>query len=309
MQNSTQRKVLCDWGSSRLRAYLEVDGATVDRREGPGIAALEVPPIVVLRRTIDSWHASGGFGQIILCGMVGSRNGMIEVPYAAAPIGANAWAEHSVLHREDGLDLTIAAGVRGYGSSGAPDVMRGEEAQIFGALQCHPPLAAGHHLVLLPGTHSKWVDVREGAISSFQTYVTGELFALLRDRSSLLRAADAQGESQGESDTGFAAGLERAGREGLAASLFETRSAQLLLDRTQGWARGFLSGLLIGDEVAAILRARTIRAPVTVIGERNLSALYRQALRHHGIETAELDGDRCVVAGLRLLATHSQRLD
>jgi 2-dehydro-3-deoxygalactonokinase len=300
-----QRRVFCDWGSSRLRAFLEVDGTTVDRREGPGIAALDVPPITALRHTIDPWRASGGFDQIILCGMVGSRNGMIEVPYVAAPIGSGAWAEHSVSHREGELDLIIAPGVCGYGASGAPDVMRGEEAQIFGAFVCDPALMQGHHVVLLPGTHSKWVDVHEGKISSFHTFITGELFALLRDRSSLLRV----GEAQGEPDTGFAAGLERAGRAGLAGSLFETRSAQLLLDRTQGWAAGFLSGLLIGDEVATILRTRTIDSTVTVIGEQGLSALYRQALRHSGIETAELDGDQCVLAGLRLLANHQQRVN
>ena len=300
MQKSVRRSVLCDWGSSRLRAFLDVDGAIVDRREGAGIAALDEPPIVALRRTIDSWRASGDFAQVILCGMVGSRNGMIEVPYVAAPIAAAAWAERSVSHREDDLDLIIAPGVCGHGASGAPDVMRGEEAQIFGAFRCHAPLIQGHHVILLPGTHSKWVDVRDGEISSFQTFITGELFALLRDRSSLMRA----GESGGEADTGFTSGLERAGRVGLAASLFETRSAQLLQDRTRGWAGAFLSGLLIGDEVATMVRARAIRTPVTVIGEPNLSALYRQALRHNGVETAELDGDRCVIAGLRLLAAH-----
>jgi 2-dehydro-3-deoxygalactonokinase len=211
-----QRRVFCDWGSSRLRAFLEVDGTTVDRREGPGIAVLDVPPIEALRQTIDSWRASGDFDQIILCGMVGSRNGMIEVPYVAAPIDPGVWAEHSVSHCEGGLDLTIAPGVCAYGTSGAPDVMRGEEAQIFGAFLCDSSLMQGHHVVLLPGTHSKWVDVHDGTISSFRTFITGELFALLRDSSSLLRA----GEAQGESDTGFMAGLERAGREGLAASLF-----------------------------------------------------------------------------------------
>jgi 2-dehydro-3-deoxygalactonokinase len=304
MRNSKHR-VFCDWGSSRLRAFLDIDGIIVDRREGPGVAALDVPPIVALRQTIDPWRTSGDFDRIVLCGMVGSRNGMIEVPYAAAPIGSSAWAERSVSHREGELDLTIAPGVCGHGPSGSPDVMRGEEAQIFGALLCHAALMHGHHVVLLPGTHSKWVDVRDGEISSFQTFITGELFALLRDRSSLLRA----GESQAEAGTGFTSGLERAGGAGLAASLFETRSAQLLLNRTRGWAGGFLSGLLIGDEVATVLRTRTIGSPVTVIGEPNLSALYRQALRHNGIETAELDGDRCVVAGLRLLATHPQKVN
>jgi 2-dehydro-3-deoxygalactonokinase len=160
-------------------------------------------------------------------------------------------------------------------------------------------------LVLLPGTHSKWVDVRDGNIVNLQTFITGELFALLRDRSSLLRA----GDSTGESDTGFAAGLERASRVGVAESLFETRSAQLLLARTQGWARGFLSGVLIGDEIATMLRTRAIQGAVTLIGEPKLSALYRQALAVRSVETTELDGDLCVIAGLRLLAAHQERVN
>jgi 2-dehydro-3-deoxygalactonokinase len=300
-----QRRVLCDWGSSRLRAFLDVDGTIVDRREGPGIVALDAPPIVALRRTVDAWRISAGFDRIILCGMVGSRNGLVEVPYVAAPIGSNAWAEHSVSHREDEFELTIAPGVRGHGSSGAPDVMRGEETQIFGAFHCHSSLAQGNHVVLLPGTHSKWVDVRDGKILSFQTFITGELFALLRDRSSLMRT----GESNGESDSGFAEGLQRAGRAGLAQSLFETRSAQLLLARTQDWARGFLSGVLIGDEVATILRTRTIRGAVTLIGDPKLSALYRRALAVRSVETTELDGDLCVIAGLRLVAVRRERVN
>lgn len=303
--NSVRRRVLCDWGSSRLRAYLDVDETIVERREGPGIATLDVPPIVALRAVIGPWRESGEFGPIVMCGMVGSRNGIIEVPYVAAPVGSRVWADHCVSHRADEFNLTIAPGVRGRSHSGAPDVMRGEEAQIFGAFLFHAPLRQGQHLLLLPGTHSKWVDVRDGELTSFQTFITGELFALLRDRSSLLRA----GASNGELDTGFAAGLERGGRAGIAQSLFETRSAQLLLDRTQGWARGFLSGVLIGDEVATVLRARTIRGPVTVVGERELSDLYRQALGANGIETAQLDGDQCAIAGLRLLANNAERVN
>ena len=298
--NLSQRRVLCDWGSSRLRAFLDVDGTVVDRREGPGIAALEVEPIVALREVVDSWRAAQDFDRVVMCGMVGSRNGMVEVPYVPAPVGSTEWANHSVSHRAGELDLAIAPGVRGHNHSGAPEVMRGEEAQIFGAFLCHAALARGHHLVLLPGTHSKWVDVGDGYILSFQTFITGELFGLLRDRSSLLRA----GESKGESDTGFAAGLERARVSGVAESLFETRSAQLLMNRTQGWAAGFLSGVLIGNEVSAILRTRMIDGTVTLVGEPKLAALYRQALAYFGIETAELDGDRCVIAGLRILATH-----
>jgi 2-dehydro-3-deoxygalactonokinase len=298
--NSKPRRVLCDWGSSRLRAYLDVDGAIVDRREGPGIAAARrVPPLVALRRTVDPWRTSGDFDQIILCGMVGSRNGLVEVPYVSAPIGSSDWAERSSSHRKDELEFTIAPGVCGHSALGTPDVMRGEEAQIFGAFLCHSPLAQGDHVVLLPGTHSKWVNVGDGRILSFQTFITGELFALLRDRSSLMLA----GESKAEPDAGFTEGLQRSSRAGLAESLFETRSAQLLLGRTRGWAEGFLSGVLIGDEIASISRTSSIRT-VILIGEPKLSALYRQALEFNGIETKELDADQCVVAGLRLVADH-----
>lgn len=301
----SQRRVLCDWGSSRLRAFLDVDGIIVDRREGPGISALNMPPHLALREAVDLWHAAEGFDQVVMCGMVGSRNGLIEVPYVPAPVGSRAWTDHSVSHRAGELDLTIAPGVRGLNYSDAPDVMRGEETQIFGAFQCDPALMQGHRLLLLPGTHSKWVDVRDGHISRFHTFITGEVFALLRDYSSLLRA----GDSEGESEAGFAAGLERGGKAGVAESLFEARSAQLLLGRTLGWGRGFLSGVLIGNEVATILRARRIHGPVTLIGEPKLSALYRRALAANEIDTTELDGDLCVIAGLRLLTTHSERVN
>jgi 2-dehydro-3-deoxygalactonokinase len=288
-----------------LRAFLEVDGTIVDQREGPGISGLEVAPIVALRAAVHPWQLSEDSCPVLMCGMVGSRNGIIEVPYVGAPVGSQEWADHCVSHHAGEFDLTIAPGVRGHSHSGAPEVMRGEEAQIFGAFRSHASLRQGHHLLLLPGTHSKWVDVRNGELTSFQTFITGELFALLRDHSSLLRT----GDSKGESDTGFQAGVERARSAGVAESLFETRSAQLLLERTQGWARGFLSGVLIGGEVAAVVRTRTIRGTVTVIGEQELSALYRQALGFHGIETAQLEGDQCAIAGLGLLPTIAARVN
>ena len=296
---SVQRRILCDWGSSRLRAFLDVDGTIVDRREGPGIAIPDVSPMAALCEAVDPWRTSGGIDRIVACGMVGSRNGMVEVPYVAAPVGPRAWADRTVSHRAGELALTIAAGVRGINYLGAPDVMRGEETQIFGAFERHSPLMQGDHLMVLPGTHSKWVEVHDGRITRFQTFITGELFALLRDRSSLLQA----GNSQGESDAGFAAGVERGSKAGVAESLFETRSAQLLLDRSRGWGTGFLSGMLIGNEVATVLRTK-VHGAVTLIGEPKLSALYRTALTANAIDATELEGDLCVIAGLRLLANH-----
>ena len=299
------RSVLCDWGSSHLRAFLDVDGVILDRREGPGIAGLEVPPAVVLREAVEPWRASGSLDQVVMCGMVGSRNGMVEVPYAAAPTGAENWANRSVAHRAGELDVTIAPGICGQNYSGAPEVMRGEETQIFGLFEEQSSLQRGDHLLLLPGTHSKWVEVSNGSIVRFQTFITGELFALLRDRSSLLRA----GDSGEDSDTGFADGLDRGSRAGVAEALFETRSAQLLMQRTRGWAGGFLSGVLIGNEVATMLRVGAIRGAVTVVGEPSLSTLYRQALAKNAVEATQFDGDLCAIAGLRLLAIRSKRVN
>jgi 2-dehydro-3-deoxygalactonokinase len=297
-----QRTVFCDWGTSRLRAYLQVDGEIVARREGPGIRAMTSPASATLREALQPWRNSPGFDEIVACGMVGSRNGIAEVPYVPAPTGLTEWASQALTPQIEELSLTIAAGVSGANAVGAPDVMRGEETQVFGAIAAHVTLASDRHDLLLPGTHSKWVQIHDGEIAAVHTYVTGELFALLSDHSSLLRAGDS-GQS---SDGGFVAGLARSRQSGLAQSLFETRAAQLLVGRPRAWAIEFLSGLLIGDEVASALHAHRLTS-VLLIGESTLTQRYREALLAHGVTSMALDGDRCAVAGLRLLAAQRRQ--
>ena len=290
--------MLCDWGTSRLRAFLQVGDEVVARCEGPGIGTLTSSAIAALQETLRPWRNAAQFDRIVACGMVGSRNGILEVPYAQAPAGSSDWVARAVMHRAEDVQLLIAAGICGPNFAGMRDVMRGEETQIFGAIACNDMLTRGRHTLLLPGTHSKWVQVVEGRIETVQTYVTGELFALLRDHSSLLRAGDS-GEPSGD---GFTAGLARSRQSSLATSLFETRAAQLTQSRPQAWAREFLSGLLIGDEISAALRSREPRS-VVLVGENTLTMRYREALSSHSIAATCLDGDQCVVAGLRLLAS------
>ncbi len=297
--------MLCDWGSSRLRAFLQVGGAVADRRDGPGIGALRgVAPLDALRAVVEPWIEDRAVEEVVLCGMIGSRNGLVEVPYAAAPVSVEGWAAHCLSQRLGGMPLRIAAGIRALNYSGAPDVMRGEETQIFGAIDREAGLARGEHVLLLPGTHSKWVEIRGGSVRRLHSYLTGELFALLRDHSSLIQA-DTTPEAP---DAGFAAGLERAATADIAGALFETRSAQLVLDRSCGWARGFLSGLLIGNEVREMMKRMTPGRAVTVIGDPELAAWYARALAHHGADAAIMDGEQCVIAGLRLLAARSPRV-
>jgi 2-dehydro-3-deoxygalactonokinase len=179
--------------------------------------------------------------------------------------------------------------------------MRGEETQVFGAMALYPELAEGEQVFVLPGTHGKWCQARDGHIVRFQTFLTGELFALLSTRSSLLLGADAAENAEHEA-AGFAHGLERARVGHLLSALFEARSAQLREGRSGAWARGFLSGLTIGTEVtegAAAFEAKR----VILVGASGLSDRYSVALGAQRVESTALGGEVCVLAGLRRLAS------
>ena len=297
-------RIVGDWGTSRLRLFRIVDGAVTGSFEGSGIAALARSPECLLRDAITPWARDGAPVSITLCGMVGSRNGWIEVPYADCPADVASWRSHSAHVPFDGGAVAIMAGLAGAAPSGAPDVMRGEETQLFGALALDPQLAQGRHLAALPGTHSKWAWVEDGRIVAFQTFPTGELFALLRDHSILTRAVSSGGAiaSADDEKEGFSHGLARAGEGRLLGALFEARSAQLRLDRSAEWALGYLSGLLLGREVAeATMSGRADR--VLLIGDPRLTARYCAALQTHDILGEQIDGDACAIAGLVLAET------
>lgn len=292
--------VVGDWGTTRLRLFRISGGAVVDRAEGPGIGALAGLPADALRAALAPWRAIGEPGRILLCGMAGARGiGLAEAPYADCPADAAAWARVARHVAVEGIPIAIAAGLACASDATGPDVMRGEETQVFGALHLQPALAAGARLFALPGTHSKWVRLRDGGIRDFRTFPTGELYALLREHSTLVRA----GDDDGDEEAGFETGLARArDAGGLLGALFLARSAQLRAGRSRGWALGYLSGLLIGSEIGeAVARGHAaVDAPVVLVGAPALVARYARALQQHGIPTEALDGDACALAGLRL---------
>lgn len=299
--------VLGDWGTSRLRLFLWRCGGIQERCEGAGIGALRVPALESLHASLVPWRHEHTIGRIYLCGMAGSRNGILEVPYASTPLTASEWVSRAGVLTSRGLTITVAAGVAGSNVLGAPDVMRGEETQVFGAVRLEPALGNGRQVLLLPGTHSKWVQLEQGKLTGFTTFITGELFALLREHSMLLRAARADPASApatAQESDGFAAGIERArAADGaLSALLFEARAAQLTLGRSASWAAGFLSGVLLGSEIAAALRALPEAHRPCIIGEPGLTARYRHALALHGVAAVELDGNQCALTGLQWLA-------
>ncbi len=291
--------VLGDWGTSRLRLYRIGGGAITGRLTGPGIAALDGPAERTIAAALAPWTADAPADRIVLGGMVGSRNGWRETPYAACPCAAGDWRMAAVRLALDGIPVTIAGGLACVDTDGRPDVMRGEEMQIFGALALDPALRRGRRLLALPGTHGKWATVEDGTVTGFRTFLTGELFAVLRDHSMLLRAA---GDAVPiPDDEGFAAGVDRiVGGAPLLGALFETRSAQLRAGRSPGWAAGFLSGLLIGSEVVETA-ALDPQAEIVLIGDPTLLDRYVRALERVGRRVRLFDGEDCAVAGLGLL--------
>jgi 2-dehydro-3-deoxygalactonokinase len=172
------------------------------------------------------------------------------------------------------------------------DVMRGEETQIAGALALDPAFDGA---MCLPGTHSKWVQISAGEVVSFQTYLTGEMFALLSAQSVLRHGMAATGWDEDAFDLGVANGMARPER--LAAHLFRLRAEGLIADLGPDAARAQLSGLLIGAELAAA-RPYWLGARVVLVGSPELTALYGRALAAMGVPSQTLPAKDCTIAGL-----------
>ncbi|HKT77676.1 MAG TPA: 2-dehydro-3-deoxygalactonokinase [Sphingobium sp.] len=291
-------EVVGDWGTSRVRLSRVERGRVTDRRDGPGIGTVGREAEAAFAAAIAPWVKQGLPAAIRLCGMVGARDGWVEAPYADCPADAASWRAAAVRFDWRDSPVTIMAGLACVGADGVPDVMRGEETQIFGACLLDPALSTGRHLLVLPGTHNKWALVEDGRVLSFRTMPTGELFALLRDQSTLgPRAGQADPAQEAE---GFAEGLERAGEARLLSSLFAARTMRLRAGRSPDWAMGYLSGLLIGCEIAEIGGTLGQADDIILIGDQRLAACYAEALARQGLATRSLDGDACALAGLGL---------
>jgi 2-dehydro-3-deoxygalactonokinase len=281
-----------DWGTTSLRSMLiDTTGQVIEERVRPwGITRL---PPGGFRAAYDTLTAEWPDLPRLAAGMVGSRQGWIEAPYCPAPAGVAALAANLATVPDTGL--AIVPGIVLPGSR--PDVMRGEETQVIGALG-----DADSGCVLLPGSHSKWVDVKAGRIMSFRSFMTGEVFAALRDHTILgaFPAPDAIDESA------FDRGVQAAhtSEDGIAALLFSARALVLTGQLPAEAARDYLSGLLIGDE----LRAAPRGAHPLLIGDPALCERYRRAMHLCDIP-ARIAAPGAAAAGLWRIAMERAKPD
>lgn len=285
--------IAIDWGTSSLRAArIAANGAVLQERASPrGI--LTVPPggfPAVLQDTCGDWLRDPD-ALCLVSGMAGSRQGWHEVPYCPSPAGSAELARG--LHWITPGRIALVPGLS-CEEDGIPDVMRGEEVQVFGALSL---LQRREGVFVLPGTHSKWVHVRDAAVQSFSTWMTGEFYALLRQHSILSRSLPPEDDALDED--AFLRGVRQARAAGsLLRSAFSVR-ALALFDRLEPAAQpSYLSGLVIGEELRQQALPDTC---VVLIGSQALTRRYALALRNHGTSSRSL-GSEASWRGLWALA-------
>lgn len=285
-----------DWGSTRLRSYLvsELGQVVAECSSAGGVRHIQNGDFfAALQSVAGAWLADNR--PILACGMVGSREGWFEVPYVDAPAGLNELVEGLRHESPDEASLFLVPGIRCRTASGFPDVMRGEETQILGAVTAE---SSGTGTFVLPGTHSKWVRVDDGCIRDFHTFFTGELLELLAEHS-MLRGIIGE---RAHREDGFARGLSHAlSHPGLLHRLFTTRALSLDGDLAADAAWSYLSGLLIAHEVQEAIEVARPDQRVTVIGNPQLTRLYCAALNAFEIEAAVAPDD-CAVRGLMRIA-------
>lgn len=308
-----------DWGSSSFRAYLISEtGKKLDIiHSKEGVFQIKNRAFAdYVQSTCQSWLQQYPGISIFMSGMIGSRNGWQEIPYQHCPLPINQLANHlQSIKTNDTLNINIVPGVSCNNVNQAADVMRGEEVQLFGALQL---LNKSDGLVCLPGTHSKWAQLNNNTLIDFATFLTGELYELLTKHSSLSNFAASLSEATQDitsvdniNPTAFIRGVKYSQMKGgLLHHVFTARAAVLLKDLAEDEVNSFLSGVTIGHELqgAIQLYPQYLVYPqcleIMTIGSQALQLLYSLAAEVYGIKVTKTNADDVMVAGLFEILKH-----
>jgi 2-dehydro-3-deoxygalactonokinase len=294
--------IAIDWGSSSFRAYLMTrNGAVLDViATADGVATVQPNAFAAtLDRLVGGWLSVHSALPVIASGMVGSRHGWREAPYVQCPANAKDIAARLVTAEAGARRVHLAPGLAYEDEGGQPDVIRGEEVEILGIADF------GGRLVVLPGSHSKWAVVEHGSVLRFKTFVTGELFSAIKDHT--IAGVFARAAKPKPIGSAFALGVARGAaaarcesRTGLIGVLFGARSLPLMGKLAEDDAGDYLSGLLIGAEIAEARRLFADEAP-HVAGAEALVQRYLAAFDTLGVKALAAP-PRAAARGLHLLA-------
>ncbi len=285
----TSRYIAIDWGSTNLRAWLYQGEQCLESRQSEaGVTRLNGhSPAAVFSEITAGWRDSAT--PVVMAGMVGSNVGWKAAPYLPVPVHFSAIGEQLTAVSDQ---VWIIPGLS-VSRDDNHNVMRGEETQLLGARAIAPS-----SVYVMPGTHCKWVQADRQQISDFRTVMTGELHHLLL-RHSLVGAGLPE---QVSAPDAFNAGLERGLHSpDILPQLFEVRAAHVLGSLPREQVSEFLSGLLIGAEVATMSAHFHDRQVILVAGEA-LADRYQQALGAIGRQTTVVSGDTAFQTGIRSIA-------
>lgn len=272
--------IAIDWGTTSFRAWrISRDGDVLDEIQSPsGILSVKAAAFEdTFEALLGGWLAASPDAPVIASGMIASRTGWVEAPYAPLPAGERALANELRRHvTARGRVIYFVPGTASNPRDGLPNVMRGEETEVIGYLSDSDETDAR---IVLPGTHSKWVHAANGEITGFETFMTGELYAVLLDHSILGRLV-----SKGPAcPSAFRHGVEVARMDGsILGKLFSARSKVLFNQLRPDEVADFLSGLLIGEEVRSGLMRYGRDRTMTVIGRGDLAERYLSAFSIYG---------------------------
>jgi 2-dehydro-3-deoxygalactonokinase len=294
-----------DWGSSSFRAYLmRLDGAILNEIESADGVSNVAPGAFAdtFLRLMGQWLDTHPCAPVIASGMVGSRHGWREARYVRCPATPRDIATSLVTVDAAGRPIHLAPGLSYEDETGQPDVMRGEEVEILGVAH------AGVRLIVLPGSHSKWASVQEGRVLRFKTFVTGELFAAIKDHTlagSFARAAKPRppGPAFAIAVRRGAAAARGEARSGLIGALFGARSLPLMGKLAEDDAGDYLSGLLVGAEITEARRVFADENP-QLAGAQALVERYLAAFSALD-EKAVAAPARAAARGLHILARNA----
>lgn len=272
--------IAIDWGTTSFRAWqISSEGEAVGEIASPsGILSVKDGAFdAAFESLLGDWLDASPDAPVIASGMITSRTGWVETPYAPLPTGERALAGELRPHVTcRGRVVHFVTGTASNPADGLPDVMRGEETEVIGHLAAS---GDGDALIVLPGTHSKWVRTVNGEITAFETFMTGELYAVLLGHSILGRLMT-QGAACPEV---FRQGVEVARSDGsILGKLFSARSKVLFNRLRPNEVAEYLSGLLIGEEVRTGLSRYGMERPITVVGRGDLAERYVAAFALYG---------------------------
>ncbi len=295
MTTSNATYLAVDWGSTNFRLFgIDADNNVVLESHAPlGVFQIGQRNFAeVLAEHLTTLGPDAMTLPIVMAGMIGSRSGWFDVPYVAAPSNIHTLSK-SAYHFDLpwGPDAYIIPGMSFIDDTMRRDVMRGEEVQLFGLL-AHT--SKHYDVAILPGTHSKHVTFCGKRISSFTTYFTGEMYHLLSEHSSVRPPTLASTRFHQDA---FMLGVKRAQEGSLLSDVFSARTAQLFADLPDEHIADFLSGILIGHELAHVPK----NAQIAFIGGEKLCHRYRVAALSLSLQSDIHSGDQCFLEGMSSL--------